>query len=267
MTDAIIRAFCKEQRELLALELESEQEESAFSSSSKEKNKKKNNAGGGGDDDHADQQRSHVLHQLEVADVSVGLYGRTVVRLTSLVTRPDAAAAAAGSGKGSSDALLPAHRFTTGDEVEIRSKSSESKDSPGGVVCQVTESSLSVALFSSNKNGKSDAVDSDSIMGMAPPLSLLPKSSIQVHQKYLAALEELERHGTSHPVAGRVVHTLMEVLPQAPPPQSASGVISTHLDASQCDAISFCLSENRPVSLIHGPPGTGKGLLICTILC
>ena len=248
MTDSRIHAFCAEQRELLELELQSEQQQQDVT---------------GGD-----EFRSHVLHQLQLAAVSVGLYGRTVVHLES----------------SSSSGILPAHRFTTGDQVEIRSKASalrKTKRYPAGVISQVTDQSISVALFgakpqsrnikkgSNNKTQNDDDDDDEDLLG-SPPYSLLPQSSIEVHKKLLLALDELEKHGTDHPVAGEVVRALFDpsTTSTAPPPKQLSlqNKSPHRLDDSQQQAIDFCLSQHRPVSLIHGPPGTGKTTTVVELI-
>jgi hypothetical protein len=239
MTDTIIHSFCAQQREWLAKELESDQVAPSQGQS--------------------EEVRSHVLHGLELDDVSVGLYGRTVVRLAA-----------------TQSSHLPAHRFTTGDEVEIRhgkgsnsvSKSAGSSSFPSGVVCEVTETSISIALFgdsgksSANKNEKlkqqqqSHATDEDWID--SGPFSLIPKSSIEVHKKLMQALSDLEKEGTGHAFAGNLVQALFEVPSDAHhrPLVPAVTPFNANLDASQIEAIGFALSDNRPVSLIHGPPGS-----------
>jgi hypothetical protein len=231
--DALIVNFCQQQRELLELELQ--QEEGSRNA---------------GNDDASSVQ---VLHQIVVRDVSVGLYGRTVVEFVS----------------AKSNGLLPAHRFTTGDEVEIRSSNQKKSNSWGGVVSAVTETSLSVALFGRNKHGKKSTIsntnrkvqqkndDDDSemedgnLLGGTPPYSMYPMSNIEVHRKYLQALTKLEKSATCPSSVVRALFFSNQSL------SSNTNVsfepINTSLDASQLDAIGFCLSDHQPISLIHGP--------------
>jgi hypothetical protein len=216
------------------------------------------------DDDAASREEEgrsqHVLHQLEASDVSVGLYGRTVLTLVAISPPP---------AGGSSVLLLPAHRFTTGDEVEIRNNKgshsgSKKQKHPGGVICQVTETSLSIALLddSNTRNSKAGQMDTNGEGSFGPPLSLLPKSSIEVHKKHMLALDDLETNGTNHAVAGKVVQALFEGTSSSVESAGNSHHVSNPiqpfskaLNESQIQAISFALTENRPVALLHGPPG------------
>jgi hypothetical protein len=207
--DAAIAAFCAQQREWLEAELQCDQTA------------------------EEEGRAQHVLHDLIADEISVGLYGRTVVTLTSsslLVS------------------VLPAHRFTTGDEAEIRSKSEKKNSS--GVVCLVTDTSISIALTEQD----------DVQIGAHPPLSLLAKSSLEVHRKLLLALKELETKGVNHPIAGKLVcalfeaNTLHTATTTNPVARSLKPLSSQVLDESQTEAVSFCFTDNRPVSLIHGPP-------------
>lgn len=267
MTDSIIREFVREQKELLALELNSEQDEAGLK------------------EDTSTSQRTVALRHLEASDISVGLYGRTVVQLTTLHNNDNNVKKSGGGPKP----LLPAHRFTVGDDVEIHSKqNSKSRGNIGGVISAVTDTSLSVALFQknpsssggkgdknsnnkANKGNDDDESEEDGLLG-SPPLTLIPKSSVEVHKKLLAGLAELERHGSNHPIAGHLVQALF-----APPetdnplatPSAAQQPIhpfNDNLDSSQLEAISFCLQKERPVALIHGPPGTGKTTTVAELI-
>jgi ATP-dependent RNA/DNA helicase IGHMBP2 len=247
MTDSIIREFVAEQRELLELELQADQD-SAKSSN-----------------DDNEQRASHILGNLEASDVSVGLYGRSVVQLTVWSEKSQ-----------EKEPLLPAHRFTVGDEVEIRVKHKSQKRNPGGVISAVDDTFVSVALFQSKqyqgkgKSNKEEDDDEDDENGVgAPPLTLVPKSSVEVHRKMLFGLESLEKKGVDHPIAGRIIEAMFDADPSKDPPSIAAKPLqpfNSNLDKSQLDAISFALQDDRRIALIHGPPGTGKTTTVAELI-
>jgi hypothetical protein len=90
-----------------------------------------------------------------------------------------------------------------------------------------------------------------------PPFSMFPKSNVQVHNKMISALAELNKQGTNHPVARKVVEALYRKVefddtarqgdtePVFPP-------FNQRLYDSQLEAILFALSSKRPLALIHG---------------
>jgi DNA polymerase III delta prime subunit len=294
-----IQKFVAKQRELLNLELQTETEES-------------NSANGINSNDPNERRRSHVLGRLEVSDVSVGLYGRTVIKLTpwslpSSTTLPSPEAKIDASDESSnsqkinrlhSSSLLSAHRFTVGNEVDIRAKgmNGNQKTAISGVICAVSEAWIAVAISetsskksrgnSNNQGSKSqgkkgipfndDESDNDesSILDSVP-LALVPRSSIEVHKKLVAALDRLEKHGEEHPIAGSIIRSVF----LAPEDGSSSGAarargdapkqnacFNSILDASQREAIAFALDPERPVALIHGPPGTGKTTTVAELI-
>jgi ATP-dependent RNA/DNA helicase IGHMBP2 len=270
MTDAIIRDFCAKQRELLELELRASNIEQEVGKGSKQ------NGGGGGKHQHYNEEdredrASHVLSHLEASEVSVGMFGRTVVELSLWSQVTDTASASA-------QRLLPAHRFTVGDEVEIRSKGQAASKAVSGVISAVTDTFVSVALFQDRKSQsfaapknskqqpapKSGGVNQDqeeSDLLNTAPLTLVPRSSVEVHNKLLKALNDLEKHGVDHPIAGKVVQAMfLEDQSDRRPvrKESKSQPFNPNLDQSQLEAIDFALQPDLPVALIHGPPGSGK---------
>jgi hypothetical protein len=109
MTNSIIREFVENQRELLDLELQAEtieEQESLSSANNKNKNSSNN-------EEKVEERASHILGQLEASDVSVGLYGRTVVSLSvwseSIALRASADNNNDKKTLSSSIRLLPAH--------------------------------------------------------------------------------------------------------------------------------------------------------------
>lgn len=245
--------FVVSQRALLELELKAEEEEgrsiaSTVRGTAASKTDKKN-----GDD----ERPSHVLRRLEASEISVGLYGRTMVTLTVV--------------DGNGEALLPAHKFMVGDEVEIQSLKN-SRENVGGVINTVTDKSITIALFGKQShatasNNENDGEEENSLLGTSP-LAVIPKSSVDVHRKLFRSLGELQRDGADHSLAGNIVSALFGK-PTSFPERTPIPIqpYNTRLDESQLEAISFALnSGERPVSLIHGPPGTGKTTTIAELI-
>jgi hypothetical protein len=223
-----IAAFCAQQRTWLELELQDEQEQQPQLSQ---------NGGNGGGGGQTEGRSNTALQGLAVAGVSIGLYGRTVVQFV-----PSSEAATTSSSPKL--LLLPAHRFTTGDEVEIRlqkSSRSSASTSSSGVVSALTDASLSVALFpqSSKQQKSSRIVGSDRTEGSNNdeepfldlwdntngPFVILPRSNVQVHRKLLLALSELETKGVDHAVCGRIVQALFDPTSHTVPAAMASTAV------------------------------------------
>ena len=261
-----IHAYVEKQKRLLELELRSEQDENESTNKEEE------------------GRSTRVLRNLQVDYFEVGLMGRTVVHLIpiveSIADTCDAEMDGHTTKKKSSQFLLPAHRLTVGDEIEIVTKvskvkqneASKSRKNKGGVISVVTDTSISVALFEQNASGggkndkkrskgkdtSSPSGDDESELVGAGPLSIVPRSSAEVHKKLIKSLDRLERDGADHVFAGRVIQDIF---------MGENGTTSTfthtaemvpfnqNLDSSQIDAIRFALYGNQPVSLIHGPPG------------
>jgi ATP-dependent RNA/DNA helicase IGHMBP2 len=299
-SNSSIHKFVAKQRELLDLELRAEKEEGNTASGIK------NNGPNEG-------RRSRVLDRLEVSDVSVGLYGRTVIKLTPwssssslTLLSPEAKSNDAGGGASdessnsqqnnclSSSSLLQAHRFTVGNEVDIRAKggNGNQKNAISGVICAVSEAWISVAISeTSSKKGRGnnsinngskkniplndDESDNDetSILDSVP-LTLVPRSSIEVHKKLVAALDRLEKHGEDHPIAGSIIRSVFATPDDGRNSGSAgardapkkNACFNSSLDVSQREAIAFALDPERPVALIHGPPGTGKTTTVAELI-
>jgi hypothetical protein len=268
-----LQQFVAQQKRLLELELHADQEEGSIAG--------KDNDGGG-----------FFLRNVDVVDTSVGLYGRTVVSFGQHASNDGGSdSTKCNGGESRSHPLLDAHRLTVGDEVEILPKNGKSSTSTktkrvGGVVCAVDDYSISIALEDKKrqssaekkniKKNESEDVDEDSdMLGGTPPYTLVPRSGVEVHQKMIVALDDLEKYGVNHPVAGNVILSAFE--PNNRPLEADNelttsrieelekeyNLTTTKLDYSQKEAIVFALNSNSPISLIHGPPGTGEMIFIC----
>ena len=270
-----IQHFVTQQKRLLTLELHADQDEAADI----------NTQGDGGS--------GFYLRNVDVIETSVGLYGRTVVSFGQNEIN-----AVGGnnneSSKSSRCSLLDAHRLTVGDEIEILPKNGKvSKRSNakrvGGVVCAVDDHSISIALedrnrhhhnnnkkHSSKQGENEEDLDEDSdMLGGSSPYTLVPRSGVEVHHKMIASLDELEKYGVDHPIAGDVILSVFEPshIPIGAAPMTAANIdelekeynlANTKLDYSQKEAVVFALNSHHPISLIHGPPGTG-GCIISRI--
>ena len=324
-TTTTVHEYVSNQKRLLELELQSQEEEevgpkknnsnststSSSSSSSSTSTSKKNN--GDADKQNEEGRISRIIRNVQVQELSIGLMGRTVVTLvpskgeisTSNYEKDGQ------SKKNKEVIMMPSHRITVGDEVEIMSKVSSSsvnneqkhtamnsapfskrKRRTGGVVSAVTDTSISIALYgnhhnhtsTSKQNKNTDRADCDDdddddddetqILG-SPPLVIVPKSSVAVHKKMISILNKLKEHGENHDNAGSVIrsifnptsnnlnktinhdhHAIGDVGNNNNPPREFTP-FNPNLDESQIEAIQFCLKD-QPLSLIHGPPGTGK---------
>lgn len=285
--------FVTQQKRLLESELRAEEDEVTVVQN--------NNANGGGqqmrNDDGRNRDGGFFLRNIDIIDTSVGLYGRTVISFGS-INEPsisDNDTSGSSNKSSSSSKLLPAHRLTVGDEVQIlpnNGKGFQKKASKGGVISAVDDMSISVALFNADSNRKQSSSDKsrsqtkkiqgkknredddyvdDEMLGGNAPYSLIPQSNIEVHNKMLAALDQLAKHGVNHPIAGAII---MEAFETNNPKhntemsrsrietlESECGLASSKLDYSQKEAIVMALYSKSPISLIHGPPGTGRYLV------
>lgn len=321
--DTLIHNYVSKQKRLLELELRAEEEEDEIIEQ-KERNRKKNVIKKDHDNDINEETKraNRIIRNLQVEEWSIGLMGRTVVSLVPIKgeishgsendnndKEVDGKQQDDGESQDESETktvksrqkhksdsviILPAHRITVGDEVEIISKNHYNNDmttnnrknnrrrSFGGVVSAVTETMISIALYgnknnvnrssSSSEKDEQDQSDETQILG-SPPLTIVPKSSIAVHKKMIQVLHRLESEGVNHPFAGKVIRGVFEPATLQPNDQNHNGdgkestftSFNPNLDQSQIDAIKFCL-EDRPISLIHGPPGTGKTTTVAELI-
>lgn len=289
MAEVALQEFVANQKRLLELELRAEEDTSTA------------NAASSGRDNEAD--RGFFLRNLDVIDTSIGLYGRTVVTFGS--TSESSSNSDQNGKNASSSKLLPSHRLTVGDEIAVLAKngkgsqlqsSKKSRSSFGGVICASDETSISVALFGDSKqrttggskDKKKETIDNNDIdddgemLGGPAPYSIVPKSSAEVHRKMVLTLDNLEKEGVNHSIAREIITAAFE--PSNPnykidlssdriqALEKEYNLDATNLDYSQKEAIIFALSSTCPISLIHGPPGTGKtttvaNLIRCAVRC
>eukprot|EP00956_Cyclotella_meneghiniana_P023782 scaffold46891_cov23-Cyclotella_meneghiniana.AAC.1 len=286
-----LQHFVAQQKRLLTLELHADQDEAT--------------------DINTKSSSGFFLRNVDVIETSVGLYGRTVVLFGQ---NENTAVVGISSSNDNTDnvsssrrSLLNAHRLTVGDEIEILPKNGKGSRSSntkakrvGGVVCAVDDHSISIALEDrkqrhnpnnnsnnigkqsskkSSENEQQDLDEESDMLGGSPPYTLVPRSGVEVHQKMIASLDELEKYGVHHPVAGDVILSAFEpshipigadtdLMTEARMDELEKeyNLANTKLDYSQKEAVVFALDSQYPISLIHGPPGTGKTTTVAELI-
>mmetsp|Transcript_20073 Transcript_20073/g.43547 ORF Transcript_20073/g.43547 Transcript_20073/m.43547 type:complete len:1062 (+) Transcript_20073:135-3320(+) len=284
--EVALHEFVTKQKRLLESELRTEEDVAEG------KNKTKDDGRDGG----------FFLRNIDVIDTSVGLYGRSVVAFGNASQQSSESDNDTSKNQSSpASTLLQAHRLTVGDEVQILPnngkgfQSGKKSKHAGGVICAVDDVSVSVALSGGDggrqqsssgkgsskkqekKMNKEESLDDDGeMLGGNPPYALIPKSNVEVHRKMVIALDELEKHGVSHPVAGDIVMAAFE--PNNPKHntemtrarieavEGECNLASSKLDNSQREAVVMALDSNSPINLIHGPPGTGKTTTVAELI-
>ena len=183
-----------------------------------------------------------VLKGLEINEVSLGLYGRTVLTLQS-----------------SKGPLLSAHSFTVGDNVQIQISTSTSTELTllEGVVCSLTNQLIGTCLYTSI-----DWLHQDEEISK---IEMIPKSMIQIHQKVTSCMKTLQSSWDTLP-SHSIVQAAFSTHSNACTPTDASGewppLNDTNdvcgLNEVQWKAIKGMWNSKDVISLLHGPPGTGK---------
>lgn len=283
MGEVNVSSFVEAQRRLLELELRAEED---AASKSKDDN---------------DDTGGFFLRNVDIADTSVGLYGRTVVTFaaveSSSVQSEDGGSA---SKRGSSQNLLPAHRLTVGDEVDVLPNNGKTKSSKrsSGVISGVTDCSISVALGVDSKSQRKqpanlersnakrkgrgsstgdDEIDDHEMALGGGPYCLVPASNVEVHRKMVSALVQLEKSASDDrsPAIDIIRAAFQSNDPKFRTDLSRTGIeeferecglSETRLDYSQREAVITALYSNSPINLILGPPGTGKTITVAHLI-
>ena len=91
---------------------------------------------------------------------------------------------------------------------------------------------------------------------------MIPKSNVEVHNKMISALDQLEKYGINHPIAGEIIMAAFEhdnpnhvaeiTRSKIEALESEFNLSSSKLDYSQREAVVMALASNSPISLIHG---------------
>ncbi len=185
---------------------------------------------------------------LNVVDISTALYGRSCYTIERIVHS---------SKSKTENKNFPAHSFKVGDEAILYSpkhRSTPQADSSNvtGIISKVTKTSIELIV----SEGKDDDVV------LEPPLRLDMLANEATHNKISGALTELIEGDSP---AAPLVNILFHDAPVLPPDTMHITPFNPDLNSSQVGAVEYALGS-RHLSLIHGPPGTGKTTTITELI-
>ena len=201
------------------------------------------------------------LSRYNILSCNVGLYGK--FHCTLILSE-------------SIDSKVNEMIYKVGDEVVLHTQSNEgnprgNRVSFRGVVTDADDSAVKVqlhddrAIRSGSKKQQGVVVMIHDMQDSTFRLSM--GSFDKVTLKVIDAMDELAREGVGHPVAGGVVaKAFREGSSLPPPPPSEVKEVKNRegLNEGQVEAVRNAL--NRTVSLIHGPPGTGKTTAVVSLV-
>lgn len=232
MSSELIRQFVIKQRELLQFELDSELNQLKYCLESHSAK--------------SCQDNGFSLLHLEVKNIRSSLFSRFVIELSRLDNQQ-----------------LPAG-FKVNDEIEVFStivssnKNNENMEPLSGIVTKITPKDIEISV--------DEIQDTHQRFLSCPPLRINKRASEVTHKKLLDTLNKLlDPKYYNHPVINLVFSESKQHIkvPQVIPLET----ISKHkkymcnlckVNNSQKLAIESILSPQNHISLIHGPPGTGK---------
>lgn len=223
---------------------------------------------------HRDRERKGVsICRLKLTETKTSLNGRTVLRFASSRHVDDRVGGGGDGGGGGGAARLPTSKLRPGDVVGVSVVS-------GGVERQVVEG----VLLQLRHDWLSIAVDEPVDDGLGGGGLVVTRRANEVtHKRLLATLSELTRCCTASDMAGStVVRALFgDTSPTTTTHWRASEGESesesaahtapadegtpASLNTSQEHAVKFCLA-GPAVSVIHGPPGTGKTTTVVELI-
>lgn len=156
----------------------------------------------------------------------------------------------------------------TGDIVGIFAHNRPLKDDRSGhgisgIVCHISQHSLSVAIDGLKENVNLSVYDNS--------LKLIKLTNDVTYRRLSDCLKCLkDTTGLARKLFGEETLLPANVTVKTKDSQGASSCISTqffntHLDQYQRDAVLFALSR-QDVAIIHGPPGTGKTTTLVEVI-
>eukprot|EP00873_Tetraselmis_striata_P035127 jgi/Tetstr1/455391/TSEL_042223.t1 len=180
---------------------------------------------------------SRVMLNLKCTGVEGGLLGRSLITLAPNKILP-----------GCSATPLPPHKFSPHDIVAIRSNKGDPAAEPivEGVVYRIKDTEIVVAV---------EELPDD---GLDVPLRLERLANDITFKRYSSTLQSLSGGQAALGPASRIVDVLFgRAEPRFHDKCPPWTPMNKGLDESQKRAVSLVLAA-QDVSLIHGPPGTGK---------
>eukprot|EP00041_Stephanoeca_diplocostata_P038735 m.1547909 g.1547909 ORF g.1547909 m.1547909 type:complete len:1164 (+) comp25262_c1_seq4:305-3796(+) len=204
------------------------------------------------------EQRGVALRRLRLHDIKTGLHGRAILRFEPNKAHNYVDTA----GKKSTESIPPrlaATKIRAGDIVSLNTTIGSTLTTIAtGIVLRLQPHNITVA-FEEPPDLLGKERDKNSGGGS---VFVLVKSANDVTNRRLGrTLENLVAMVTKRG-AGRMADRVVDVLfgrisPPTQAPVRDCTLVNTGLNASQERAVRTCLGPG-PVSIIHGPPGTGK---------
>ncbi|XP_053576418.1 DNA-binding protein SMUBP-2 [Bombina bombina] len=188
------------------------------------------------------QRKGVCLLKLQVANQRTGLYGRLIVTFTPR--------------KYDSDTVLPSNNFGSGDIVGLYESTSPSEPLGTGIVAGITQKVINVAF---------DETQNDFLnLGTETTYRLLKLANDVTYKRNKKALLTLGQYH-SGPASSLIEILFGSSEPSGTPLARPLEFYNPSLDESQKEAVEFSLCQ-RELSIIHGPPGTGKTTTIVEII-
>ncbi|KAM4017789.1 DNA-binding protein SMUBP-2 isoform 2-T2 [Anomaloglossus baeobatrachus] len=188
------------------------------------------------------QRKGVCLLKLQVANQSTGLYGRLLVTFTPR--------------KYGAEAVLPSHRFGSGDIVGLYDSSAPKEAIATGIVSGITQKAISVAFDEAN----SDALN----LGSEANYRLLKLANDVTYKRIKKALTALGQYHCG-PASDLIDVLFCSSQPNSIRVPGPVEFLNPSLDNSQKEAVVFSLNQ-REIAIVHGPPGTGKTTTVVEII-
>lgn len=203
-----------------------------------------------------------ALKKMHLLDRRTGLGGRRLLKFGYNDTSSDE----------DSGTPLPNHKLSPGDIVNLCPSNDHRNPLASGVVSKVVEHSITVA-FDEESSRNEDGSSNLSISNMVNRTFTLVQSVNDVTFRRLTAT--LDALGGYKKYPGWILVEYLFSARQIPAIDRPGDRISTdqskiyfnaNLNQPQRRAVDFCLNDHHPISIVHGPPGTGKTTVVVEII-